>query len=364
MKLKTLTIFSLALLVWLAGCGRRKYDNPIGTNSQQPDKILFDKAINDLEKHHYDTARLTLQTMMNTYPDSEYIAKAKLAVADSWYREGTRHALAQAEAEYKDFITFFPTMQEASESQMKICDIHFEQMVKPDRDNTHATKADQECRQLIMQWPNSVFLGDTKQRLREIQEVIAGAEYKVGAFYMKKGSFRAGANRLQAVTDHYPLFSEADEALWNLADSYEKMGEQFEEDMVSALTKLVSEYPLSPRVEEAKGKLTALNRAIPEPDQERYKVMEFNLAAQSKKGPMKKVLTMFGNSPNVRMAARMGDPIMTPFMPSTPVGIRQSTGLGGTAPSAEVTAETVEGPSALDTEPDARINQPQQDQDQ
>ncbi len=362
MKLKTLTIVFLTVLIGLAGCGRKEYDNPIGTNSQQPDKILFDKAINDLEKHHYDTARLTLQTMMNTYPDSEYIAKAKLAVADSWYQEGSRHALAQAEAEYKDFITFFPTMQEASESQMRICDIHFEQMVKPDRDNTHATKADQECRQLIMQWPNSVFLDDTKQRLREIQEVIAGAEYKVGEFYMKKGSFRAGANRLQAVTDHYPLFSAADEALWSLADSYERMGEQFEEEMVSALSRLVSDYPLSPRLDEAKAKLTALNRAIPEPNPERYKVMEFNLANQSKKSKMKTVLTMFGNSPNVRIAAKMGDPMMTPFMPSTPVGIRQSTGLGGAAPSAEVTAETVEGTSALDTEPDARINQPQPDQ--
>ncbi len=364
MKSNTLPFLALALFVGLVGCGRNPYDNPIGTNSQQPDKILFDKAINDLERNHYDTARLTLQTMMNTYPDSEYMAKAKLAVADSWYREGTRHALAQAEAEYKDFITFFPTMQEASESQKKICEIHYEQMVKPDRDNTHAIKADQECRQLVMRWPNSVFLDETKQRLREIQEVIASAEYKVGSFYTKKGSFRAGANRLQAVTDHYPLFSEADEALWSLGTTYEQMGEQFEEDMVSALTRLVADYPLSPRVDAAKDKLSALNRPIPEADPERTKIMEFNLAQQSKKSPMKKVLTMFGNSPNVLMAAKMGDPVMTPFMPTTPVGIRQTTGLVGSSASAEVTAETVEGPSALDTEPDARINQPQQEDEE
>ena len=111
------------VLLLAAGCGRSPYDNPIANNSQQPDKILFDKSIENIEKHKYELARITLQTLINTYPDSEYIAKAKLAIADSWYREGTSSALAQAEAEYKDFITFFPNMEEAAESQLKICQI-------------------------------------------------------------------------------------------------------------------------------------------------------------------------------------------------------------------------------------------------
>jgi outer membrane assembly lipoprotein YfiO len=155
----------IATLITTVGCGRDPYDNPIANNSEQPDKILFDKSIRDIEKHRYDLARLTLNTLINTYPDSEYIAKAKLAVADSWYREGSSHALAQAEAEYKDFITFFPSMEESAESQMKICRIHFEQMHKADRDNTHSLKADQECRQMLMQYPNSTFVDGTKQML-------------------------------------------------------------------------------------------------------------------------------------------------------------------------------------------------------
>ncbi|MEI4920853.1 outer membrane protein assembly factor BamD, partial [Klebsiella pneumoniae] len=79
---------------------------PISKDTQQPDKVLFDKAINDIERSRYEIARLTLQTLINTYDTSEYLAKAKLAIADSWYREGGSHGLAQAEAEYKDFILF------------------------------------------------------------------------------------------------------------------------------------------------------------------------------------------------------------------------------------------------------------------
>ncbi len=355
-RISIICLLPAFVIVWLAGCSGPKYENPIANNSQQPDKILFDKSTKDIEKKRYEMARLTLQTLLNTYPDSEYIAKAKLAIADSWYREGTRHALAQAEAEYKDFITFFPTMEEAAESQLRVCDIHVNQMQKPDRDNTHAVKADHECRNLLLQFPNSRFIENTEQRLREVQEVIAEAEFRVGSFYSTKGAYRAGINRLQTLTDHYPLYSRNDEALWLLGTIYERLGEQFEEKTAETFSKLIRDYPLSPRADEAKLKLAALNRPIPEPDPEMYELMKYNVERQIEKGKLGKFKGLFGGRPDVRMAAKRGRPAMTPLKPATPPGIRPSTGLGRVsgAPSAEVTAETISGPSKLDTEPDAR----------
>src|SRR5215472_4656842 len=156
----------------LASCGfhHAKYENPITKDTQQPDKILFDKAIHDIERGHYEVARLTLNTLINTYDTSEYLAKAKLAIADSWYREGGPHGMAQAEAEYKDFILFYPAMEDAAESQEKICMIHYKQMDKADRDPNNALRAEQECRTLLTQFPNSKFAPMAEQRLREIQE--------------------------------------------------------------------------------------------------------------------------------------------------------------------------------------------------
>src|SRR6185312_16055948 len=89
-----------AIVGLLCSCGlkRKKYENPIVKDTQQPDKVLFDKAISDIEHGRYEVARLTLNTLINTYDTSEFLAKAKLAVADSWYREGGSHAWAQAEA--------------------------------------------------------------------------------------------------------------------------------------------------------------------------------------------------------------------------------------------------------------------------
>jgi len=146
-----------AVAVMLGGCGlkRHKYDNPITKDTQQPDKVLFDKAINDIEHSRFEIARLQLQNLINTYDTSEYLAKAKLAIADAWYREGGSHGLAQAEAEYKDFILFYPQMEESAEAQQKVCDIHYKQMEKPDRDRTQALSAQREFKSMIEQFPDN-----------------------------------------------------------------------------------------------------------------------------------------------------------------------------------------------------------------
>src|SRR5437588_437617 len=180
--------------VLMGGCGlkRHKYNNPITKDTQQPDKVLFDKAINDIEHSRYEIGRLTLQTLINTYDTSEYLAKAKLAIADSWFREGGAHGLAQAEAEYKDFILFYPNMQEAAESQFKVCNIHYKQMEKADRDSAQAQRAEDECRQVMIQFPNSgKFVTQAQQMLRETQEVLADKEFRTGDFYHHRGSFPA-----------------------------------------------------------------------------------------------------------------------------------------------------------------------------
>ncbi len=155
--LRRIAVFILlATLAFTVACTNKKVNNPLANvGSKQPDKVLFDRAMDAMKHNRFDVARITLQTLINTYPDSEFIARAKLAVADSWYAEGGSTSLAQAEAEYKDFETFFPNMPEAAEAQVKIANIHYQQMEKPDRDFTHAMRAEEEYRQVILQYPDN-----------------------------------------------------------------------------------------------------------------------------------------------------------------------------------------------------------------
>jgi outer membrane protein assembly factor BamD len=193
--------------------------NPLaGVKSKQPDKELYDKAMIALKKGRYDVARLDLQTMLNTYPDSEYRMRAKLAVGDSWFKEGGAAALTQAESEYKDFITFFPNAPEAAEAQMKVADIYYQQMEKPDRDYTDVQRAEQEYRIMINTYPDSTLVPRAKQKLRDVQEVLAERETQIGLFYESREDFNAAIARLETVTDTYPLYSKSDQALLGIGD--------------------------------------------------------------------------------------------------------------------------------------------------
>src|SRR5579863_4154924 len=220
---RTPIIILLGLLALTAACTNKKVSNPIANvDSKQPDKVLFDRAMDALKHNRYDVARLTLQTMINTYPDSEFIARAKLALADSWYDEGGTASLAEAENQYNDFKTFFPNLPEAAEAQLKIANIHFSEMEKPDRDFTHAVRAEQEYRQTILQYPdNQKIVAQARLKLMQVQEVIAEREYRVGRFYYLRGSYPAAVARLESLVDRYPLYSKADEALYLIGQSYE-----------------------------------------------------------------------------------------------------------------------------------------------
>jgi outer membrane protein assembly factor BamD len=314
-----------------------------------------------------------LQTLINTYPDSEFIARAKLAVADSWYDEGGSTAIAQAEIEYKDFITFFPNMPEAAEAQLKIANIHYQEMERPDRDYTHAMRAEEEYRQLIMQWPDSKLIPEAKQRLREVQEIIGKREFGVGRFYYLRESYPAAIARLQSLVDKYPLYSKADEALYLLGQSYEseitllhnnrKLNEaakaylikQFTERATEAYSRIITRYPLMERADSAKARLEALHQPVPKPTKAAVAQNKAEEDSRKEDTALSKVMRAFAKHPNVAEAAKVGEPTLVDPTPMSASAVSQPTprtapgGLGG---DKSVSIETVSGaPAANENTP-------------
>lgn len=346
----------------LASCIHKKYETPITKNTQQPDKVLFDQAIKDIEHGRYEVARISLQTLMSTYESSEYMAKAKLAVADSWYREGGSNGLAQAEAEYKDFILFYPNMEESAEAQNRVCQIHYKQMERSDRDWTQSLRAEEECRTLLVQFPNSKFAPQTAQLLRNIQESLAEHEFFVGNFYWKRDMNPAAANRLQALVDQYPLYSNAGEALYEAGDAYSKMGPRFRKQAGEEFARIVREYPLSSRADDAKKRLEKMEMPVPAADPKAYEREKYEIANYHKPSLMARSTEWLKGSPDVSHAARSGAPTMTDPKPTIPVSVPvvntfDNAGATGTSggTTTDVTARVADnGRTALDKQPDAR----------
>src|SRR5436305_657729 len=355
-----LTISALTV----SGCRHNKATNPIANvDSKQPDKVLFDRAIDALKKGKYDTTRITLQTLINTYPDSEYIARAKLAIGDSWYEEGTAASLQQAEAEYKDFETFFPNLPEAAEAQMKVANIHYRQMEKPDRDYTHAKRAEDEYRQMIQQYPDSKLLPEAKQRLREVQEILAEREARIGRFYYLRESWPAAIARLKSLTDTYPLYSQADDALMMLGDAYEKDAEMVKNSRISeaakaklmkeyldgaaaAYSRVITRYPAMDRVGNAKSRLKAMNRPIPNPTEEAIAQNRAELAGREELGRFGHVMLNLHKRPDIAMAAKTGEPTLIDPQPTDAPAIVKNvtnTTLNPGEEKGNVSVETVKG---------------------
>jgi outer membrane protein assembly factor BamD len=335
-----------SLLMVSAACSNKKSVNPLGNiQSKQPDKVLFDKAMDAMKHNRFDVARITLQTLINTYPDSEYIARAKLAVGDSWYAEGGTASLAQAEQEYRDFETFFPNMPEAAEAQLKIANIQYQQMEKADRDYTHAKRAEEEYRNLIMQYPdNPKLVKEGKERLLEVQEVLAEREFEIGKFYYLRMSYPASIARLRTLVEQYPLYSQADQALYLLGQDYEGqvaqmrarptcvktspqpgcIGEQIKANMIEELTKeasaayskIITRYPLMDREEDAKKRLALLHQPIPRPTKAAVALNRREEESRKESDTLQLLMSVVKKGPDTTQAAKVGEPTL---VDSTPV---------------------------------------------
>jgi outer membrane protein assembly factor BamD len=136
------------------------------------------------------------------------------------------------------------------------------------------------------------------------------------------------------------------------AESYGRMGDRFENQQAADYSKIVKDYPLSPRADDAKAKLQAMNRPVPEADPAAVAHMQYELENQDKGGKIGRTIGVFKQRPDTRMAAKSGTPSMDPRRPTIPVSVPQSAAVGVTDVNAAVVTDT----TAIDKNPDARAN--------
>ena len=321
--------------------------------------MLFDKAINDIEHSRFESARLLLQTLMNTYDTSEYLAKAKLAIADAWFREGGGHGMAQAEAEYKDFILFYPDDGRgrggAGEDLRDAVQADGEGRPRPDARAARRGRMPAAAGAVPEQQVRAAGAAEAARHPGS----AGRKEFRVGTFYQKKGSLPAAANRLQGVADQFPLYSKADEALWQLAERYTRMGDRFENQQATAYTRIVKDYPLSVHVEEAKARLQAMNRPVPEADPVAYARMKYEIENRTEpRASWARCGDRSAARPDMTGGREIGHSA-DDRLPSDHSGQRARLGGGAAATGVnEVGVAVAADGNALDKNPDARANPP------
>jgi outer membrane protein assembly factor BamD len=179
---------------------------------------------------------------------------------------------------------------------------------------------------MINMFPDSTLVPRAKQKLRDVQEVLAERETQIGLFYESRENFNAAIARLETVVDTYPLYSKSDQALLGIGDAYageahaiqiqpripgaikERLSALYQDKAAAAYTKVVTRYPMAPHVEDARDRLVAMNRPVPDPTQAAIAESE---AEEQSRQPLRftdKTFDLIRHGPSVVEAVHVGEP--------------------------------------------------------
>lgn len=259
------------------GGGNDEFDELIGGVSPGRDRELFIVATREIRKKNFDVGRLLFQTIITTYPDSPYLPMSKLAVADSFFLEGSTSALIQAIAAYQDWLTFFPTHPLADRVVLKIAESEMRQIGLPDRDATRARRAEVRLKALMANYPNSILKPEAEKRLVEVQNNLGSHNLIIANYYyiqsvdQKKGGLKGAQSRYREILDKYPNFGYMDEVLYKLAVTY--LVEEETDQAARYFQRIVADYPNSTYVEKSKDQLELIGATVPMPNPDRMNVM-------------------------------------------------------------------------------------------
>ncbi len=254
------------------GGNNEEIDELTGTVAPGRDRELFAAGTRYARKGDYEGARLLFGVIINTYPESPFLPYAKLAIADTFYLEGTTSALIQAGAAYQEWLTFFPTDPLAERAMLKMAEGEMRQMGRPDRSIEHARKAEQRIKAALQQFPQTPMRPDFEVRLREVQENLAMHSYQVGNFYLDRYNRQIAPNpkgaqsRYREIVEKYPAFSLMGDVLYKLGVTY--VQEEEPDEAAKYFQQLVRLHPNSEFAEKAKEQLEAIGAPVPEADKD------------------------------------------------------------------------------------------------
>ena len=239
----------LVLLAGLSACATGPRKPPVGT--LEPDKFLFERGTEELNKKHWLTAREYFRELMDSYPQSQYRADAKLGLADTYLGEGSAESQVLAINEYREFLSYYPTHARADYAQFKLGMAYYYQMHGPDRDQSETDEAITELSRFVEQYPRSALIEEGRKRLREARDRKSDADFRVGYFYLRTQKFPPAAiDRFNAILKNDPEYTRRDGVYFYLAQALIKM--KREAEALPYLDRLISEFESSEHLEDAK----------------------------------------------------------------------------------------------------------------
>jgi len=249
-----LIVAAAALAAATACASRQRGLVPAGTS--EPDRFLFDKGTEALNKKKWLTAREFFKQVTETYTQSAFRPDAKLGIGDTYLGEGTAEALVLAINEFKEFLTFYPTNPRSDYAQYKLGLAHYRQMRAPQRDQSETRETVKEFETFVERYPNSKLMPEVRAKLREAKDRLDESNYLVGFFYYRQRWYLGAADRFKAVLKEDPAFTKRDAVYFHLGESLIK--QKKEAEALPYFEKLLQEFEQSEYLQEAQKRVAEL----------------------------------------------------------------------------------------------------------
>jgi len=255
-KSKCLVAILAFVLLMVPGCGKK--DAALSPEIASNDELLYNLGMEAIEKDA-EKGRLYLRQVIDSFPKSFYAQRAKLAIADSYYKKGDEGSMIIAASEYREFISLFPLSPSASYAQYQIGMTFYKKVLKPGRDQTKTEQALNEFKKVITNYPLSDEAKQAEEKIRDCEERLAEHVLNIGELYYKRHAYKASTGRLLEILTAYPNFSKMDKVYYILGDSYFKWKKT--EESVPYFRKLITDYPQSKYVKKATDKLEEIEQS-------------------------------------------------------------------------------------------------------
>lgn len=232
-----------------------------GLESVPPEALSSDEALFKLGetyiKKDMDKGMLYLRQLIDSYPRSFYAQRAKLLIADTYFSKGDEASMILAAAEYREFMSLYPTSPSVPYCQYQIAMTYYKNILKPGRDQTKTIQALNEFKKVVANYPTSEYAAQAQEKIMECEQRLAAHEFHIAEHYFKTKAYRAALPRLRGIITTYPDFDRMDAVYFYLAEIYYQT-KQYDESF-PYYTKVISDFPNSKFVKKAQKRLQSID---------------------------------------------------------------------------------------------------------
>jgi outer membrane protein assembly factor BamD len=241
----------------LAACSGNKAALP-APGSVNADKFLYDRGTEALQNKKWLEAREYFKKLVDTYPQSQYRAEAKLGIGDSYLGEGRIESNILAANEFKEFLQYFPQHARDDYAQYRICVADARQMLSPQRDQTatHTTMTAVET--FLKDYPDSDLKPQVLAIQRDARDRLSEHELDVGVFYFRTKWWPGAIDRLKPLPAADPNYAHIDEVYYYLAEALYR--DKRAKEALPYYEKLVADYSKSKYAQKAKDRIADIKR--------------------------------------------------------------------------------------------------------